>query len=73
MSERAGLKNLRVDRHRREAGHPNEPWLKQIARNHHGKDNILLFPRAPKLHPQGPVQCRERLGGLLRHYHQEAA
>jgi hypothetical protein len=21
----------------------------------------------------GPVQCRERLGGLLRYYHQEAA
>ncbi len=22
---------------------------------------------------EGPVQCRERLGGLLRYYHQEAA
>jgi hypothetical protein len=23
--------------------------------------------------PDEPVQCRERLGGLLRNYHQEAA
>jgi putative transposase len=22
---------------------------------------------------EGPVQCRERLGGLLRYYHREAA
>jgi hypothetical protein len=42
-------------------------------RNHQGKDNVLLFPRAPRRHRQGPVQCRERLGGLLRYYHQEAA
>ena len=42
-------------------------------RNHQGKDNVLLFPRASRVHPQGPVQCRERLGGLLRYYHQEAA
>jgi hypothetical protein len=27
-------------------------------RNHHGKDNVLLFARAAKLHSQGPVQCR---------------
>jgi putative transposase len=42
-------------------------------RNHQGKDNVLLFPCAPRRHRQGPVQCRERLGGLLRYYHQEAA
>jgi transposase InsO family protein len=42
-------------------------------RNHQGKDNVLLFPRDTDVHREGPVQCRERLGGLLRYYHQEAA
>ena len=43
-------------------------------RNHQGKGNILLFPRHTDIHrEQQAVQCRERLGGLLRYYHQEAA
>jgi hypothetical protein len=42
-------------------------------RNHQGKDNVLLFPRDTSVCRTGPAQCRERLGGLLRHYHQEAA
>jgi hypothetical protein len=42
-------------------------------RNHQCKGNILLFPRATDRHREGPVQCRERLGGLLRYYHREAA
>jgi putative transposase len=43
-------------------------------RNHQGKGNVLLFPRETEIHrEQQPVQCRERLGGLLRYYHQEAA
>jgi hypothetical protein len=43
-------------------------------RNHQGKDNVLLFPRDTDIrHDRQPVQCRERLGGLLRYYHQEAA
>jgi putative transposase len=42
-------------------------------RNHQGKDNVLLFPRSANTRRDGPVQCRERLGGLLRYYHQEAA
>jgi putative transposase len=41
-------------------------------RNHQGKDN-LLFPRHTDVHREGQPQCRERLGGLLRYYHQEAA
>src|SRR5262245_21003387 len=43
-------------------------------RNHQGKGNVLLFPRDMDIRrePQ-PVQCRERLGALLRYYHQEAA
>ena len=42
-------------------------------RNHQGKGNILLFPRNTDRHRERPVQYRERLGGLLRHYHREAA
>ena len=42
-------------------------------RNHLGKGNVLLFPRATDRHCEGQVRCRERLGGLLRYYHQEAA
>ena len=42
-------------------------------RNHQGKGNVLLFPRSADTRRDGPVQCRERLGGLLRYYHQEAA
>jgi len=42
-------------------------------RNHQGKGNILLFPQRRGTYREGPVQCRERLGGLLRYYHQEAA
>jgi hypothetical protein len=42
-------------------------------RNHQGKGNVLLFPRDAKVRREQPVQCRERLGGLLRYYHLEAA
>src|SRR5450432_3424338 len=42
-------------------------------RNHQGKSNVLLFRRTIETCRDGPVQCRERLGGLLRYYHQEAA
>jgi hypothetical protein len=45
----------------------------QAERNHQGKSNVLLFPRVTETLRGGPVQCRERLGGLLRYYHQEAA
>jgi putative transposase len=43
-------------------------------RNHQGKGNVLLFPVvSPGATRQGPVQCRERLGGLLKYYAREAA
>lgn len=43
-------------------------------RNHQGKDNVLLFP-SPELSQKklDPVQCRERLGGLLKSYYRKAA
>ena len=42
-------------------------------RNHQGKGNVLLVPRGTSIRRDRSVQCRERLGGLLRYYHQEAA
>ena len=42
-------------------------------RNHQGKGNVLLFPRENDQQREGPGRCRERLGGLLRYYHREAA
>jgi putative transposase len=43
-------------------------------RNHQGKGNVLLFP-LPCLEGEhdGMIQCRERLGGLLKYYEREAA
>ncbi len=42
-------------------------------RNHQGKSNVLLFGRITETRRDQPVHCRERLGGLLRYYHQAAA
>jgi hypothetical protein len=42
-------------------------------RNHQGKGNVLLFPRNAGRGRERPVCCQERLGGLLRYYHREAA
>ena len=44
-------------------------------RNHQGKGNILLFPRADELPgiPGPSIESRERLGGLLKYYYRGAA
>jgi putative transposase len=43
-------------------------------RNHQGKDNVLLFPAVSQIPEcKGPMQCRERLGGLLKYYTRDAA
>ena len=43
-------------------------------RNHQGKGNVLLFPVVSQdTVSQGPIQCRERPGGLLKYYEREAA
>ncbi len=45
-------------------------------RNHQGKGNKLLFP-LPRVGPArrqpGAIQCKERLGGLLKYYEGRAA
>ena len=43
-------------------------------RNHQGKGNVLLFPAFSQgTEQQGPMQCRKRLGGLLKYYTRDAA
>ena len=43
-------------------------------RNHQGKGNVLLFPTVSQdTIREGPIQCHERLGGLLKYYTREAA
>ena len=43
-------------------------------RPHQGKGNVIPFP-APRAEgaADGPIGCRERLGGLLKYYHRKAA
>jgi putative transposase len=38
-------------------------------RNHQGKSNVLLFLQVAETRCDKAVDCRERLGGLLRYYH----
>jgi hypothetical protein len=43
-------------------------------RPHQGKGNVILFPSAQAdANRDSPIECRERLGGLLRYYHRQAA
>src|SRR5271169_5093351 len=44
-------------------------------RNHQGKGNVILFPKpADRIgESSGQIHTRERLGGLLKFYHREAA
>jgi putative transposase len=43
-------------------------------RPHQGKGNVILFPSAhADLSPEEPIECRERLGGLLKYYHRKTA
>jgi hypothetical protein len=41
-------------------------------RNHQGLESRLIDPSANDSEA-GPIDCRERLGGLLRFYHRQAA
>ena len=44
-------------------------------RNHQGKGNMLLFPAEGQRigSREGPIRCKERLGGLLKYYYRAAA
>ena len=56
--------------------HALTPYVAHVhhERHHQGKSNVLLLPPVSQdAERQGPVQCRERLGGLLQYYAREAA
>ena len=42
-------------------------------RNHQGLGNRLIEPSGGTGTEPGPIECRERLGGMLRYYYREAA
>jgi len=48
-------------------------WSIIIERNHQGLGNALIVPTKTTHEITGPVQCRQRLGGLLNYYYREAA
>ena len=45
----------------------------QTERTHQGLGNRLLEPLASVRSTDAPIQCRERLGGMLNYYYREAA
>jgi hypothetical protein len=62
----------------RSLGHVLTQWAEfhyPHERNHQGKSNAILVPRAEDRigARDGPIRCRKRLGGALRFYHREAA
>ena len=42
-------------------------------RNHQGLENNLIHPGEEVGYNSGDIQCRDRLGGMLRYYHRDAA
>lgn len=42
-------------------------------RNHQGLENKIIRAEFSDFPAEGPIHCRERLGGLLRYYIREAA
>jgi putative transposase len=44
-----------------------------LERDHQGLRNRLIMPEKINSDPQGAVECRERLGGLLKYYYRAAA
>ena len=47
-------------------------WINQWKRNHQGLENEIIEPEFGSAE-EGEVNCRERLGGLLRYYYRDAA
>ena len=42
-------------------------------RNHQGLDNTIIDPKDEVGKISGKIECRERLGGILRYYYRDAA
>ena len=48
-------------------------WHYHLERNHQGLQNRVLEPGAEIGTTVGRIECRERLGGMLKYYHRDAA
>ena len=44
-----------------------------LERNHQGLDNQLIFPENTDADPSVPIECRQRLCGMLNYYYRQAA
>jgi hypothetical protein len=44
-----------------------------VERNHQGLDNQLIEKASDEANMDRPVECRERLGGVLKYYYRRAA
>jgi putative transposase len=44
-----------------------------LERPHQGRGNVILMPAAHSAKRDGPIRCRQRLGGLLKYYDRDAA
>jgi len=44
-----------------------------VERNHQGLENRIIKPDESVGRRDGPIDCQERLGGLLKYYHRRAA
>ena len=56
--------------------HALTPYVEHFrhGRNHQGQGNVPLFPAVSQdREREDPIQCRERLGGLLKYYERKAA
>ena len=42
-------------------------------RNHQGLQNRIIEPEFVEFQTAGTIDCRKRLGGILRYYYREAA
>ena len=42
-------------------------------RNHQGLENRIITPDQEVGSSEGPIECREQLGGMLKYYHRQAA
>ena len=47
-------------------------WMNHRERNHQGLENKIIEPEFGSAE-EGKVNCRERLGELLRYYYRDAA
>jgi len=65
------LRQLSVDGLRHAIGQFIEHYHEE--RPHQGLDGALIEAGEAEPRPIGPIRCRERLGGILRHYYRESA